>query len=662
MKKVRLFIGLVFLKTAAFGAVYEVGKVGTAYPTIASVPWTTLRPGDTVKIYAKTDAGGNPVAYHERLFLTVSGTQDFPITVSGVPDSNGRLPVIDGDEATTSFQFQFMDPVWNYLGLVQVHRANYIVVENLQIQGAYSTSADPSYYYDAFGTKKSWDASAGLYIIGAKNITARNNVLTDNGNGLFVNSNNFLSQNILAEGNKIYANGKTGSFLEHNVYTEANVMTFQQNYIGNLRSGAAGSSFKDRSTGLVFRYNFIDDCAARCMDLVDIEADALRAAYDANPSIAARSFVYGNTILNLGDAGNMIHHSSEGKGQPNAHGVVYFYDNTFYADYGTVSTYWRPAFFQVDSGRTINAVNNVFYLGGNTQLQSFMSDSGTLNFTGPNWASSSIADNNDRSNAVVNGRANLLANAQNNPGFISAASKDFRPAAGSQLIGKGGSLDVAVLPTHNVTLSYAPPSGNARGNILDLGSFPDPANSGGDNPPPSGAAPSIQLTGPSNDSTFTLPTAITITASASDPDGIVTKVDFYRGTTLLGSDATAPYAFNWTYAPAGNHLLRAVATDNSGATGSDQVSITVAQGANDDGSQDQTNNRKRNFFTPPETVAIACEGNIEIISRKGNKIKRIVCSNNEGIWDGVSDSGEIAASGIYYAVTGSMRKKIVMIR
>ena len=64
-------------------------------------------------------------------------------------------------------------------------------------------------------------------------------------------------------------------------------------------------------------------------------------------------------------------------------------------------------------------------------------------------------------------------------------------------------------------------------------------------------APTATLTAPANGATFTAPASITLTATASDADGTVARVDFYNGTTLLGSDTTAPYAFTWSNVAAG---------------------------------------------------------------------------------------------------------------
>ena len=95
--------------------------------------------------------------------------------------------------------------------------------------------------------------------------------------------------------------------------------------------------------------------------------------------------------------------------------------------------------------------------------------------------------------------------------------------------------------------------------------------------PPANLAPSASLTAPANNAVFTAPANITINANASDSDGTVAKVEFYNGTTLLGTDTTAPYSFNWTNVAAGNYALTIKATDDRGAmTTSSVVNITVS--------------------------------------------------------------------------------------
>lgn len=90
------------------------------------------------------------------------------------------------------------------------------------------------------------------------------------------------------------------------------------------------------------------------------------------------------------------------------------------------------------------------------------------------------------------------------------------------------------------------------------------------------AAPTVTLTSPQNGAVFTAPANITLTATASDNDGTITKVEFYKNGTLLGSDTTAPFSYVWNSVATGSYTLTARATDNDGAvTVSDGVSISV---------------------------------------------------------------------------------------
>ena len=90
------------------------------------------------------------------------------------------------------------------------------------------------------------------------------------------------------------------------------------------------------------------------------------------------------------------------------------------------------------------------------------------------------------------------------------------------------------------------------------------------------APPTVSITSPIDGAAFPWKPTITITASASDPDGTVTRVDFRDGTTVLGQDTTAPYSFTWRNVASGAHSLTVRATDNAGAaTTSSPVSLTV---------------------------------------------------------------------------------------
>ncbi|HEX6795141.1 MAG TPA: Ig-like domain-containing protein [Casimicrobiaceae bacterium] len=90
-------------------------------------------------------------------------------------------------------------------------------------------------------------------------------------------------------------------------------------------------------------------------------------------------------------------------------------------------------------------------------------------------------------------------------------------------------------------------------------------------------APSVVLTQPSKGSVFAAGSAIQLAATASDADGTIAKVEFYRGgTTLIGTATSSPYQYTWTSATAGSYSLTAKAYDNRNATAvSTAVTISV---------------------------------------------------------------------------------------
>ncbi|MFZ2752768.1 MAG: PHB depolymerase family esterase [Lysobacteraceae bacterium] len=93
-----------------------------------------------------------------------------------------------------------------------------------------------------------------------------------------------------------------------------------------------------------------------------------------------------------------------------------------------------------------------------------------------------------------------------------------------------------------------------------------------------GVAPTATITAPANGATVS--GAVTIAANASDDIGL-DHVEFLLDGALLGSDATAPYAYSWnsTTASNGAHALQARAIDLAGNSGSSAaVNVTVTGG------------------------------------------------------------------------------------
>lgn len=111
-------------------------------------------------------------------------------------------------------------------------------------------------------------------------------------------------------------------------------------------------------------------------------------------------------------------------------------------------------------------------------------------------------------------------------------------------------------------------------------------------PPPTNVPPIVSLISPQNGATFFTPVDIRLFAKAADPDGSVSNVEFFAGTTDLGPGMPLVldppgvdgydglvYVLVWSNVPPSNYTLTAVATDNGGAsTTSAGVNISVQTG------------------------------------------------------------------------------------
>lgn len=84
-------------------------------------------------------------------------------------------------------------------------------------------------------------------------------------------------------------------------------------------------------------------------------------------------------------------------------------------------------------------------------------------------------------------------------------------------------------------------------------------------PAPSNYPPHVAITSPDDGTSLIVPAEITIETTAIDPDGFVTKVEFFINGVLAGEDDTQPYTFNWTGDTPGLYKLTAAAHDNEGS-------------------------------------------------------------------------------------------------
>ena len=122
--------------------------------------------------------------------------------------------------------------------------------------------------------------------------------------------------------------------------------------------------------------------------------------------------------------------------------------------------------------------------------------------------------------------------------------------------------------TDHVAVGWQLPGGSLERPIPGMRLIPFTA-------PPPAATPSVSITNPVNGQSFTAPASVNITATASVSGGTIARVEFYSGTTKLGTDTASPYSYSWTGVPAGSYRVTAKAVDNAGGSASASITITV---------------------------------------------------------------------------------------
>lgn len=441
MKNLSFLVFVLAIAVSANAAVYEV-KPGTPLDTIAEVPWATLQPGDTVLIYWK------PTPYREKWVICRQGTAEMPITVRGVPNENGQLPVVDGNGAVTPTNLNF----WNEnRGTIKIGGANvpadtmpkYITIEALEIRGAFQTYQ----FTRANGQIQNYAQNAApIYVEKAENLTIRNCIITDGGNGLFIGSpDETPTRNVLIEGNYIYGNGNSGSAFEHNNYTAALGITFQYNRFGPLRTGANGNNLKDRSAGFVARYNWIEG-GNRNLDLVDAEDSSVIR----NSPEYHKTFVYGNVLIKQNGGNNQITHYGGDSGDEPTYrkGRLYFYNNTIFSERTGNTVVFRLS----TNDETCDARNNIFYTTAAGPTLAMLAESGTLALVN-NWSKSGWRNSFEGGfDGSVTGGGTMIIGTT--PGFVNASTQNFHLAKGSNAIDAGTALHADALPANALLRQY----------------------------------------------------------------------------------------------------------------------------------------------------------------------------------------------------------------
>jgi hypothetical protein len=76
--------------------------------------------------------------------------------------------------------------------------------------------------------------------------------------------------------------------------------------------------------------------------------------------------------------------------------------------------------------------------------------------------------------------------------------------------------------------------------------------------------PQVSVSSPASGTSVSPGSTVTFNATATDLDGTITQVEYFNGSTLIGTNTTTPYAVSWIPATPGTYTITARATDNSG--------------------------------------------------------------------------------------------------
>lgn len=397
---------------ADFDAVYDVGP-DQDYETPSDVPWESLAPGSLVRIHWRD------MPYADKWVVSVAATEDAPVVVLGVPN-DGQLPRIVGAGATTRAELDYWSSTRGIIkiggsSVPELQTAEHVFIECLDLSGARAGNT----FSNAEGDSEGYDDNAStIFLESGSHITLRNNVIHDSGNGLFIAHE---SSDIVVSGNHLFDNGNPGSAYEHNSYTEARGITFEFNRYGVLCEGCDGNNLKDRSSGLVVRYNFIEG-GNRTLDLVDSAFDEINGAADYHDT-----FVYGNVLVEL-DGGNrqIVHYGGDNSDEFFRKGTLHFYHNTVVSERSGLASVVRLS----SDDATIDARNNVFFASPGSNL-AFLDDAGTALLSG-NWLPSGWRQGSPSLTGSVTATDNVEGN---DPGFLDAGAHDFRLGEDSSAAG-----------------------------------------------------------------------------------------------------------------------------------------------------------------------------------------------------------------------------------
>jgi hypothetical protein len=442
---------------SAFTHVYDVGP-GKQYAEPGDVPWENLEPSTLVRIYYRT------TPYQAKWVINVAATALSPVVVLGIPEGDQR-PIISGDDAITRTELDY----WNEVrSIIKIGGSsipdNPDVPSHIYIQGLDIRSARPGYQFtdDAGNTQEYSTNAAAIHIEEGSDITVHDCLIHDAANGLFSGS---ASSRVRISGNYVYGNGIEDSIYQHNSYTESLGIVFEYNHYGPLRAGCLGNNLKDRSSGTIIRYNWIE-AGNRQLDLVETDYDHI-----ANDPAYDETFVYGNVLIEPDGAGNsqIMHYGGDG-GDTDMYrrGTLYFYHNTVVSTRSGNTTLMRLSTLDV----TALVFNNIIYASAGGGYLAITSGNGQTeledNWLPEDWQLTHESDLDPGATVADLGNIEGIT-----PGFLDFSAQDFHLSSGSLARGNAGSLptDVANYPVEYQYVQHQQIEIRSLESLVDIGAF-----------------------------------------------------------------------------------------------------------------------------------------------------------------------------------------------
>jgi hypothetical protein len=165
-------------------------------------------------------------------------------------------------------------------------------------------------------------------------------------------------------------------------------------------------------------------------------------------------------------------------------------------------------------------------------------------------------------------------------------------------------------------------------------------------------APTVSLTAPV--ASVILAGNVTVSANASDNTGGkgVNKVEFYAGTTLIGTDTTSPYSVNWntTSVADGSYAITAKAFDNSTVANTKTSTVVSVTVDNSDKTPPTAPGNLRTTATDYTTITLAWNASTDNVGVTGYRLSR----NGTQIYSGTAlsfnDTGLAEGTSYNYSV------------